>query len=581
MASKKELRALITLAGKVDPSLTTALMKATGENARFHDKLKQTNSAFKKGTKYGSNFGNMLKASFIGNLAADAVGKLVSKVTDLASGSLDLASDLIEVQNVVDTTFGSNADKIKAWADTTLESYGITELQAQKWAGSMGAMLKSSGIAQDDMVTMSTDLAALAGDFASFYNLDHDEAWNKIRSGISGETEPLKELGINMSVANLEAYAMSKGINVAWNEMDQASQTLLRYNYLMDKSSDAQGDFSKTSDGYANQQRLFKSNLQDLAATISGKLLPHFTKWYNKANDFIQNIDMDKVAKKAEKAFDKLGDILSFVTEHMDGLIIVGGGVLTMMAGFKILSTVNMLMAAWQATTFAQTMAQYGLNAALTANPIGILIVAIGALVAAGIWLWKNWDMVSEWLVGLWQNKVLPFFSGIGEWFSEKWNGIVDGFKLAWGGISDWFRGLWDGIVNLFKGYINIYIKIFNFVINALNKIQFTVPDWVPLIGGKEVGINIPNLKEFAYGGIATAPSIFGEAGPEMAIPLRRSARSIGLLNQTAQLLGVGGNKSAVFNFYISDSDEPKTTAEYIKQIIVEYFEDEGRVSFA
>ena len=85
----------------------------------------------------------------------------------------------------------------------------------------------------EQVTEMSTDLAGLAADMASFYNLDFDTAFQKIRSGISGETEPLKQLGINMSVANLEAFALSKGITKAFNDMSQGEQTILRYQYLM------------------------------------------------------------------------------------------------------------------------------------------------------------------------------------------------------------------------------------------------------------------------------------------------------------------------------------------------------------
>lgn len=116
------------------------------------------------------------------------------------------------MQNVVDVTFGQGASKINAWAKTTASAFGISELSAKQYSGTMGAMLKSMGLTTDASLNMSQKITELAGDLASFYNLDVDDAFTKIRSGISGETEPLKQLGINMSVANLEAYAMSKGI---------------------------------------------------------------------------------------------------------------------------------------------------------------------------------------------------------------------------------------------------------------------------------------------------------------------------------------------------------------------------------
>jgi hypothetical protein len=142
----------------------------------------------------------------------------------------------------------------------------------------MGAMMKSSGLASGDIVEMSENLSGLAADMASFYNLDFDEAFNKIRSGISGETEPLKQLGINMSVANLEAFALEKGITKAFNKMSQSEQIMLRYQYLMQATADAQGDFARTSDGFANGLRLLDSNFEALKTTIGVLLIPKISE---------------------------------------------------------------------------------------------------------------------------------------------------------------------------------------------------------------------------------------------------------------------------------------------------------------
>ncbi len=581
MASKKELRALITLAGKVDPSLTTAMLRASGESAKLQEKLNRTNKEFKNSTASGNKFGDMLKASFLGNFAANAVSNIISKVKNLGSEALSMASDLIEVQNVIDVTFGSSAKQVDAWSKTTLEGYGITELQAKGWSGTMGAMLKSSGIAQDDMLNMSTTLSELAGDFASFHNLDHDTAWEKIRSGMSGQTEPLMQLGINMSAANLEAFALGKGIEKSYKDMTQAEKTLLRYNYLIENSTDAQGDYKRSLDeSFENQKRLLTGSIMQKAAEALSKFIPLFTDITKKANEFVSNIDMDAVSANIENGFKLAGDSIAWVKDNLDWLMPIAAGAISIMTGFSILSTITGLMDAWRASTILQQFAQGGLNAVMAANPIGLIIIGIGLLVAAGLWLWKNWDMVSKWCVEVWQNYVIPFFNGIGEWFGGIWTGMVDGFKFAWNGITSWFSGLWDGIIGIFKGYVNVYIKIFNFLINGLNKINFDVPDWVPGIGGKTIGVNIPTIPTFALGGIATQASIFGEAGPEMAIPLRKTPRSIGLLQQTAQMLGVGTKGAGkIINIYINGGN-----LEEVKRVVLEVIsgqrEDEELVSF-
>lgn len=207
---------------------------------------------------------------------AKAIGSafVVKQVIEFGKVAVGVASDLNEVQNVVDTTFGDGSVKIDEWAKNAAEAFGESELQAKQFTSTLGAMFKSMGVGQADMEEMSMSLAGLAGDMASFYNLDPTEAFEKLRSGISGETEPLKQLGINMSVVNLEAFAMSEGITKSYQEMTQAEQATLRYQYIMSATADAQGDFSNTSDSLANQQRILQLEIQMLAAEIGNDLMP-------------------------------------------------------------------------------------------------------------------------------------------------------------------------------------------------------------------------------------------------------------------------------------------------------------------
>lgn len=203
--------------------------------------------------------------------AAAAAG--VAKVLyQWGSAAVDAASDLAEVQNVVDVTFGDGANKIDAWAKSAGNAFGLTETQAKKFTSTLGAMMKSSGVSGDEIVKMSTDLSGLAADMASFYNLDFETAFDKIRAGISGETMPLKQLGINMSVANLEAFALEQGITKSYTAMSQGEQTILRYQYLMKATADAQGDFARTSDGFANATRRMQTALETIKVE-GGKIL--------------------------------------------------------------------------------------------------------------------------------------------------------------------------------------------------------------------------------------------------------------------------------------------------------------------
>ncbi|MEE1249008.1 MAG: hypothetical protein UHU19_07265 [Lachnospiraceae bacterium] len=356
-----------------------------------------------------SAFGDL--ASKVKGLVAAYVG--LSAIKNVVASGIEYASDLSEWQNVVDVSFGNSAQKINEWSQTTLDAFGLNELSAKKYAGTMGAMLKSSGIAGDEVADMAMKITELSGDMASFYNLDNESAFEKIRSGISGETEPLKQLGINMSVANLEAYAMAQGIDKSYDSMTQAEQTLLRYNYLLSVTGDAQGDFARTSDSFANQQKLLKENFLEFAGSIASSVLPQLAELMATFNGVISGLSEHAdvfigIANIAVEAITEIVDgamwlgttisenwsiIAPIIMGITTALLIYHGAILALniaegihnaiqdASTFK--ATVHSAALAMQTgATFTATAAQYGLNAALLACPITWIILAIIAVIA-------------------------------------------------------------------------------------------------------------------------------------------------------------------------------------------------------
>lgn len=533
MASKRELEALIVLAGKIDPSLQKALKSAEKNTKSLNNETSRLAQVSSKA------FGVMKKGVAVGAVAIGAAMAYVGK------SGLSLASDLTEVQNVVDVTFGQNADQINQWAKTAKNSFGLSELAAKQFTGTIGAMLKSTGIADQHIIGMSKTIAGLSADFASFYNLSHDEAFEKIRSGISGETEPLKQLGINMSVANLEAYALSQGIRTAYEKMSEADKTILRYNYLLSVSKDAQGDFARTSGNLANQGRLLRTNFQELSAKIMTGAIPAFEKLFQKGNQLMDSFADDP--EKMQKLQDTIGNVadkvinaiptaiqlaqgfgrtimfvftagyktFTFIRDNWSIIAPLILGIVSAMAAWKAI-TVGMtiykgVMAGIRAGTIAATIAQWGLNAAVLANPMTWIVIgiaaAIGVLVAAFYSLYKNWDKVQAFLSSSWTNIKKAFAEGV-NWIVDKLNSLIEKMNKI------------PGVE------IPLIPKMDTSAYDAAAKAQ------------ESGNVEVP---KFARGGLATRPSIFGEAGPEMAIPIKRTPRSLGLLNQTARMLGVGG----------------------------------------
>ncbi len=186
--------------------------------------------------------------------------------------AIKVASDIEEIQNVTDTVFKEMTKDINEFSKGLIQSHGLGELSAKKYASYMGAMLKSSGVHGDAVRSMSKDLTLLTADMASFYNLDTEEMFQKIMSGMSGQTMPLKKLGINLNIANLEAFALSQGIQKTWKEMTQAEQVMLRYNYLMNVTGDAQGDFARNSWNWAHSIKILSEEWKEFMGLLGTAL---------------------------------------------------------------------------------------------------------------------------------------------------------------------------------------------------------------------------------------------------------------------------------------------------------------------
>lgn len=391
-----------------------------------------------------ANDGFTTMKGIVANIAANAISRAVDGIKQSVSSAINYASDLAEVQNVLDVTFGKNSS-VNEWAKGTLEAVGLNELSAKKYAGTMGAMLKSSGIANEHVEEMSKNLTELAGDMASFYNLNAEDAFTKIRSGISGETEPLKALGINMSVANLEAYALAKGVKKSYKSMSQAEQVALRYNYLLSTTADAQGDFARTSNSFSNQQKLLSENWLQLTGAIADDLLPALT------NVLIM-----------------LNTIIEKVSDFNDNLNGVPGIVLGAVAAFVAYEAI--LYAISKASAVAK-VAQLGLNDAIKAFPV-IAVFAVGMKFLQ--WFIDKTNELEEEL-GVVSSRTSSAAGAIVGMFT--WAGalignvIIAGINL----VIDAFGFLW----NFIAMFVNFFANVFRDPLGSLARLFFDVVDFI------------------------------------------------------------------------------------------------------
>lgn len=707
---------------------------------------------------------------------ASAFGKLKKAVISLGIGkvikdSISSGMDAIESDSLFTTVMGDNADAVKEWSNTVADTLGLSAVALQKNIGVVYNMTSSMGVAGENALKMSKGVSVLAEDMASFYNLDSEEAFNKLRAGLTGETEPLKALGILVDENTVKQTAYSAGIAEVGAELTQEQKVLARYTAILNQTSNAQGDLARTLDSPSNQLRSLKQNVTNLGIAFSQILMPAVKAvlpWLNalvkvateginslvsllglnasdaseeteKISDNAGGIsagmeDANKSAKKLKQTlagFDEMNVLQDNSDDSGAGAGAVGGG-----TGFNLdeynahldwvdgrtaeiaekiksafASVGSFLKSTWdyvwnseQVQSFVGAVQEYGgflweywstlggdlvenigmtwgnikLNMETYLGNMSELWTLFWTDIQAGIeeWgqpiidgvstlfnsIWKDavdpavqqttkiWADFSGILVELWNEHGQPLIDNIGEFvtnitalFQKIWDDVLDpiitpfletcswlweehisglveevgdfigelvngaleiwnkflqpiimwlidklapawsfisslvvgvigtivgvisdvvggiikalkgviefitgvftgNWEKAWQGIADFFGGLWDGVVGIFKGIINVVIDVINAIIAGINKLHWDVPDWVPLIGGKEFGFNIPKIPKLARGGIVDSPTyaMVGEAGAEAVMPLERNT---GWIDQLADKLAekIGG----------------------------------------
>lgn len=220
----------------------------------------------------GSSIGSL--KSMLKSLAVTAAAAFsVRAIVRFGKQAVEIASDMQEVQNVVDTAFGEMSYKMEDFANKSIKQFGISRLAAKQTGSTYMAMARGMGIASDAASDMAVNLTGLSADMASFYNVEQNVASTALKSIFTGETETLKQFGIVMTDANLQAFALSQGINKSTSAMTQAEKVQLRYNYVMQQTVLAQGDFAKTSGGWANQTRILSEQWKEFSSVIGGAIM--------------------------------------------------------------------------------------------------------------------------------------------------------------------------------------------------------------------------------------------------------------------------------------------------------------------
>ena len=251
-------------------------------------------------------------ASAFGKLYASywLLFRAFSKIKD----AIDISSSLTEVENVVRTTFGNYEKLIQDFSKTSIQDFGMSELTAKQVASRFQAIGTAMGFSQGKMADMSLQLTKLTADMASFYDMEQSDVARNLQAVFTGETEPLRKYGLDLTQATLKEWAMKQGLDADISSMTQAEKTMLRYQYVMANTAAAQGDFARTSDTWANQIRILKQSFEQLAAIIGGALINAFKPFVRTLNAVMQ-----KVIAFATTVTNALGSIFGWKFEISAG----------------------------------------------------------------------------------------------------------------------------------------------------------------------------------------------------------------------------------------------------------------------
>lgn len=295
--------------------MTTALANLAGAGS----KVGSATSAMNQGFNLFSGSSKKVKTSSKG--IASAIGRVYAtywmlfRAMGMFRKAMDISSDLTEVQNVVDVTFGNMKKTMEDFAKVSLSQYGMSALTAKDIASRYQAMGVAMGFSQKKMSGMSIELTKLAADMASFYNVDQKEVAKSLEAVFTGQTMPLRKYGIDLTQATLKQWALNNGLNANIKSMSAAEKMWLRYQYVMANSQQVMGDFARTSDSWHNQLVLLSGAFQSLGSIVGGSLINAFKPFIRALNSV-----MLKVIQFAEVVSNALGAIFGWKYESGGGI---------------------------------------------------------------------------------------------------------------------------------------------------------------------------------------------------------------------------------------------------------------------
>lgn len=434
--------------------------------------------------------------SFAGNLAADLFQEAAAAAGDFVNGAIGGASDLSETLSKSSAIFGDQSAVIEQFGSNAAKNVGLSKEAAIAAAAGFGDMFLQLGFVEDQAAAMSQSVVIAAADLGSFSNLETADVADRISAAFRGEYDSLQAVIPNINAARVESVALAESGKTLASELTEAEKATAVMSIVMQDGERAMGDFAKTSDGAANQEKILTAMLEDQQATLGQQLLPAWTT--------LQGVLIDAVLPA-------LSATIGWLADNQWVFPIVAGGVLAIAAAYTI----------WSFATGAWTVAQIAANMAMLASPITWIIIGIVALVAGLILLIANWDAVVAWVTNVWAGFLGWFDSvmaGFVEWWNGLWEGIGDAWSTFWGEtVPGIVKSAWNSVLDWIEGGVNGAIDLLNGMLGGVRDAAGVI--------GIEIG-EIPHvsLPKLATGGVTSGPmaAIIGDnpGGQEVVQPL-------------------------------------------------------------